>query len=93
MNRTTENLLTWGTIGAGLALMLSDHRRFGLAVAAVSPLTVAVQHPRAMRKALKAVPQSLMSCGEATGKAFEHAGRSVGISMRKTGHGLRWLAS
>lgn len=53
---TVENLMTWAPLGAGLALMLSDHRRLGMAVALMSPATVAWRHPRGTRRALRAIP-------------------------------------
>lgn len=86
MNRTTEQLLTWAPLGAGLALILSGHRRAGLAVALVSPVTVAIQHPRGMRRAFRTLPR-------ATGRAFKSVGEQVGCGMAKTGKSLRWLAS
>ncbi|MGH7968063.1 MAG: hypothetical protein ACREIC_04980 [Limisphaerales bacterium] len=86
MTRTVENLLTWAPLGAGLALMLSDHKRLGLAVVSVSATTVAWRHPRATRRALQAVPRTLGEAGKSVGKAGRDAGREVGRS-------LRWLAS
>ncbi|MGH9394347.1 MAG: hypothetical protein ACRD1E_09280 [Terriglobales bacterium] len=80
MNRTAENLLTWAPLGAGLALMLSEHQRLGLMVAAVSPITVAAQHPRATRRALKKVP-----------RAFEEFGKAMTKGTRKAGYGLKWM--
>lgn len=82
MNRTLEHLLTWAPLGAAVALMLSDHKRLALAVAAVSPITVAVQHPRGTRRALRAVPRGLKQAGEGVARGGREAGR-----------GLRWLAS
>lgn len=93
MNRTTQNLLTWAPLGAGLALMLSDHRRLGVAMALVSPVTVVMEHPRGTRKALKAIPKSLRRCGKATGKAMAKAGYEVGHGAKEAGKSLRWLAS
>lgn len=86
MNRTTEQLLTWAPLGAGLALILSGHRRIGLAVALTSPVTVAIQHPRGTRRALRAFPRK-------TGKAFARMGEQVGHGMAEAGKGLRWMAS
>lgn len=93
MNRTTENLLTWAPIGAGLALLLSDHKRMACAVLAVSPITVATQHPRATWKALKGVPKGLRASGKATGKAMREVGKSVERSSREAGKAIRWMAS
>lgn len=93
MNRTVENLLTWAPIGAAVALILSDHRRIGLAVAAVTPTTIAILHPRATRRALRAVPRGFEECGVATGKTFRHLGRDLGHSFKEAGKGLSWLAS
>jgi hypothetical protein len=93
MNRTTEKLLTWAPLGAGLALMLSDHKRLGLLVAMASPATVWWQHPRATRRALRSVPRALRRAGEATGRAMTEAGKGVGRSARETGRGLRWMVS
>lgn len=91
MNDTTEKLLTWGPLGLGLGLMLGDHRRLGMAVALLSPVTVAWEHPKATRKALRAIPESLGECGKATGKALRKAGEQVGCSAKQTAKGLRWL--
>jgi|SRR6185312_3656112 len=97
MNRTTENLLTWAPLGAGVALILSNHRHWGMAVAAISPITVATQHPRATRKALRAVPKGLASMGKHTGKALAKAGHATAHStargVRECGRSLRWMAS
>lgn len=82
MNRTTDQLLTWAPLGAGLALILSGHRRLGLATTLVSPIAVAIEHPRGTRHALRAIP-----------RAFKTAGEQIGCSMAKTGKGFRWLAS
>ncbi|HEY7837820.1 MAG TPA: hypothetical protein VIC54_04415 [Terriglobales bacterium] len=86
MNRTTEQLLTWAPLGAGLALILSGHRRIGLAVALTSPITAATQHPRGTRKLLRAVPRK-------TGKAWARMGKEVGHGMAEAGKSIRWLAS
>ena len=93
MNRTAENLLTWASLGAGVALFLSDHRPLGAAVAAIAPITAISQHPRGTRKLLKAVPRGFTSCSKSTTKAFKRAGREMGRSAREAGKGLRWLAS
>lgn len=85
-NRTTDHLLTYAPLGAGLALILSGHRRLGLALALLSPLNVAIQHPRGTRKALRAVPRS-------TGKAFERVGEELGHCVAEAGKSFRWLAS
>jgi hypothetical protein len=82
MNRTTDQLLTWAPLGAGLGLILSGHRRLGLATALVSPIAVAVEHPRGTRRALRGVP-----------RAFKTVGEQVGCGMAKTAKGFRWLAS
>jgi hypothetical protein len=82
MNRTTEHLLTWAPLGAGLALILSGHRRIGFLTALVSPATVSIQHPRRMRHAFRVVP-----------RAFKNMGEQVGCGMTKTAKGFRWLAS
>lgn len=86
MSRTMENLLTWAPLGAAVALMMSDHKRLGLAVGVVSPVTAAVQHPRAMRRALGKVPRALGTMGGAVAK-------SVGRSAKHAGYGVRWMAS
>lgn len=93
MNRTLEQLLIWAPIGAGVALMLSDHKRCGLAVAAVSPVTLAVTHPRGMRRALRAIPRGLRRTGHALVRAGEQVGRSSAKGVRETGRGFRWMAS
>ena len=93
MTRTTENLLTWAPLGAGLAFVLSGRRRLGLALALVSPATVWLQHPRATHRALRALPRALRRAGEATGRAMGDVGRGVGRSARETGRGLRWMVS
>ena len=93
MNRTTETLLTWAPLGAGLALILSDHKRLGLLTALASPATVWWQHPRATRRALRAVPRALRRAGASTGRAMGEVGKGVGRSARETGRGLRWLVS
>jgi hypothetical protein len=86
MNRTTENLLTWAPIGAGLALILSNHKRLGFLVAMVSPTTVWLQHPRATRRALRVA-------GKNTGKALGRVGQGVGRSAKHAAMSLNWLAS
>jgi hypothetical protein len=86
MNRTTENLLTWAPLGAGVALILSDHKRLGLLVAMVSPVTVWMEHPRATRKALRTVPKAAWKTGYAAGKAVGKVGKGAG-------KGIRWMAS
>lgn len=93
MNRTTESLLTWAPLGAGLALLLSDHKRLGCAVMAVSPITVATQHPRASLRALKGVPKSLRASGKATGKAMRRMSKSVERSGREAGKAIRWMSA
>ncbi len=92
MNDTTEKMLTWGPLGLGVGLMLADHRRLGMAVAMLSPVTVALEHPKATRKALQAIPENLAEYGKATGKALRKAGEQVGCSAKQTAKGLRWLA-
>ncbi|HXR98147.1 MAG TPA: hypothetical protein VN709_09920 [Terriglobales bacterium] len=77
MNRTAENLLTWAPLGAAAALMLSDHRRWGLLIGLVSPITVAMEHPRGTRRALKAIPKSLAKAGESVGRGAAQAGKSL----------------
>jgi|GEM_PF-3559646 len=89
MTRTTENLLTWAPLGAAVALMLSDHKRIGLAVGAVSPITVAWRHPRATRRALRAVPRSLKDAGKGVAKM----GRRTGYGAKRAGKAFRWMAS
>jgi len=83
MSRTVEHLLTWAPLGAAVALMLSDHKRLGLAVGAVSPVTVAVRHPRATRRALRKVPVALKDMGASVGK-------SVSRGVKQAGSGVRW---
>ncbi len=89
MTRTTENLLTWAPLGAAVALMLSDHKRIGLVVGAVSPITVAWRHPRATRRALRAVPRSLKDAGKGVAKM----GRRTGYGAKRAGKAFRWMAS
>ena len=93
MNRTTENLLTWAPLGAGLALILSNHKRLGFLVALVSPTTVWVQHPRATHRALQAVPKALRVAGKNTGRALGRVGQGVERGAKHTGKSLSWLAS
>lgn len=86
MKRTTEQLLTWGPLGVGLALLLSRHKRLGLAIALVSPLTVVTQHPRGTRRALRLVPKAVARAGEV-------AGRKVARGAKEAGKSIGWLAS
>ncbi|MGH9417730.1 MAG: hypothetical protein ACRD01_14000 [Terriglobales bacterium] len=92
MNKTTENLLTYAPLGAGLALLLSDHKRLGVAVMSVSPITVATQHPRATWRSLRALPKSMRVSGKATGKALRRVSKSVERSGREAGKAIRWMA-
>lgn len=93
MNRTLEQLLIWAPLGAGVALVLSDHKRCGLAVAAVTPATVAITHPRGTRKALRAIPRGLHKAGRAIERAGEQMAKGSARGARETGRGFRWLAS
>ncbi|MGH9475498.1 MAG: hypothetical protein ACRD1C_04120 [Terriglobales bacterium] len=84
MKRTTEQLLTWAPLGVGLALMMSRHRRLGLAIAAVSPLTVVTLHPRGTRRALRKVPKALA-------RASRQVGKKVACGAKETGKSIRWV--
>lgn len=78
MTKTTENLMIWGSLGAGVALMLSGHRRLGFLVALTAPVTTTIQHPRATWATLKGAPKGVYMAGKAAGKAGYVAGRAVG---------------
>ncbi|MGH9519273.1 MAG: hypothetical protein ACRD2D_06465 [Terriglobales bacterium] len=93
MNRSLEQLLIWAPLGVGVGLMLSDHKHLGWAVTAVTPITVAVTHPRGTRKTLRAIPRGLHKAGRAIGRAGEQMARSSARGARETGRGFRWLAS
>ncbi|MGH9466011.1 MAG: hypothetical protein ACRD1Y_01525 [Terriglobales bacterium] len=86
MTRTTEQLLTWAPLGIGLALILSHHKRLGMAVALVSPATVAMQHPRGTKRALRKFPK-------AVARASKEAGRNVARGAKEAGKSFGWLAS
>lgn len=58
----------------------------GLATALVSPITVATQHPRGTRRALRQVPRAVR-------KAGEQVGRKVACGTRQAGKSFHWLAS
>ncbi|MGH9483722.1 MAG: hypothetical protein ACRD1F_01590 [Terriglobales bacterium] len=66
--------------------MLSGHKRTGLAVAAVSPITVVTQHPRGTRRALRLVPKAIA-------KAGNQIGRKTASGTKKAGKSIGWLAS
>lgn len=92
-NHTAGKVLTWGALGVGLGLVLSDNRRLGAAVMLISPAIVALEHPREMRKALRTLPRNIERCGRTAGRAMRAAGEQLECGAREAGKGLRWLAS
>lgn len=85
MNDTVEQLMIWGSLGIGVGLMASDHRRVGLAVAAVAPVTVSVLHPKGTRRALRAVPKALTVSGWAIGKSGKVSSKALWKSTQAMG--------
>ncbi|MGH9488444.1 MAG: hypothetical protein ACRD04_12765 [Terriglobales bacterium] len=86
MKRTTEQLLTWGPLGVGVGLIVGGHKRLGVAIAAVAPVIVVIQHPRGARRALKLVPKAISQAGK-------QVGRKVARGAKQTGKSISWLAS
>jgi len=88
MNETIEQLMIWGSIGMGVGLMTSGHRRLGMMVASVAPVTVATLHPRGTHRALRAIPVALAVSGRAIGESGKVSGEAFWKSTRKVGRGL-----
>ncbi len=93
MKRTWENLLIGSSLGAGVALIASGHRKLGWAIASIAPGTVATLHPRATWRTLKAVPAAVgisakavavssAAGGKAMWKTSETIGRTLGMAAR-----------
>lgn len=93
MKRTWENLLIGSSLGAGVALIASGHRRLGWAIASVAPGTVAILHPRATWNTLKAVPPTIATSarivaassaagGRAMWKTSDVVGRSLAMAIK-----------
>ena len=89
MNKTTENILVCGSLGAGLGLLLSGHWRWGLAAAAVAPTTYATAHPRATWGVVKRASETVAAAGKTAGIAVAKAGEVVGKSAAEIGKGLK----
>lgn len=88
MNDTAEQLLIWGSLGVGIGLIASDHRRLGMAVASIAPVTVSLLHPKGTGRALQAIPQALAASGWAIGKSGKVSGKAVWKSTKEVGKGF-----
>ncbi len=80
MKRTWENLLIGSSLGAGVALIASGHKKWGWMIAGIAPGTVAIRHPRATWNTLKAIPAAV----GVSGKAIAISGAAGGKAMWKT---------
>lgn len=85
MNETVEKLMIWGSLGIGVGLISSDHRRLGMLVASAAPVTAAIVHPRGTRRALQAVPKALAASGWAIGKSGKISGKAMWKTTREVG--------
>lgn len=88
MNDIVEQLMIWGSLGIGVGLIASDHRRLGMAVAAVAPVTVTILHPKGTRRALHAIPKALATSGWAIGKSGKVSGKAAWKSAKGVGKGF-----
>jgi hypothetical protein len=77
MNRTSENLITWGSLGIGVGLLASGHKKAGWAVVSIAPATMVILHPRGTLRALRAIPQTL----QISGQILANSGKLSGSSM------------
>ena len=88
MNDTVEQLMIWGSLGIGIGLIASDHRRMGMAIASIAPVTVTVLHPKGTRRALLAIPKALGVSGWAIGKSGKVSGKAAWKTTKGVGKGF-----
>lgn len=88
MNDTVEHLMIWGSMGIGVGLITGGHRRIGMLVASVAPITAAALHPRGTHRVLRAVPKALAVSGVTIGKSGKASGVAVWKSTREVGRGF-----
>ncbi len=93
MQRTWENLIIGSSLGAGIALVASGHRKLGWTIAAIAPGTFTLLHPRTAWMALKSAPAaarvsvrtiavSSAAGGKAMWKTSETIGRTLGLAAK-----------
>lgn len=88
MNRTLESLMIWGSLGAGVGLLASGHKKAGWAVISIAPATVTIRHPRATARTLKAIPQALQASGPALAISGQAGGKTMWRSVEVIANGI-----
>ncbi len=88
MNRTLESLMIWGSLGVGVGLLASGHKKAGWAIISIAPATVSIRHPRATVRTLRAIPQALQASGRTMAASGQAGGKAIWRSAEVIAKGI-----